>query len=401
MAAAARLLDLTRLVSRLGRGPMTGIDRVEYAYLTALLAQDVPLFALIATRLGYLVLDRRGAAALGDVAGGARALGAADLLGRILWRGNPARAQAEAEARRLARVRVSRLGLARALRVLMPDGFSYLNVGHSNLGDRALRSVKSAGGTIAVLVHDTIPLDHPEFTRPGIAEVFARKMRAVAARADLVIHSTHDARHKTEAHLTRLGRCPPGVVAPLGVVLTAPDASALPPGLPTDRPYVICISTVEPRKNHAMLLDVWDMAASRGAAFPHLFLVGGKGWAAPDLFDRIARTQGVTLLQGVGDGAAMALLAGARALLHPSLAEGYGLPPIEAAALGIPVIAAPLGVTRELLGDYPIYRDTSDVYSWMETIETLCNGVDAGHVQAKQVACPTWSDHFNSVLSLA
>ena len=61
---AARLLDLTRLVSRVGRGPLTGIDRVELAYLDALLRQPEPLFALVRTTLGYVLLDRPGALAL-------------------------------------------------------------------------------------------------------------------------------------------------------------------------------------------------------------------------------------------------------------------------------------------------------------------------------------------------
>jgi glycosyltransferase involved in cell wall biosynthesis len=102
------------------------------------------------------------------------------------------------------------------------------------------------------------------------------------------------------------------------------------------------------------------------------------------------------VLTGLPDGAVASLLLGARALLFPSLAEGFGLPLVEAAALGTPVIASDLPVIREVLGDYPVYLDPVDSYPWMETVKTLALS------QTRQTALtpPTWRDHFNTVLNL-
>jgi glycosyltransferase involved in cell wall biosynthesis len=90
------------------------------------------------------------------------------------------------------------------------------------------------------------------------------------------------------------------------------------------------------------------------------------------------------------------LLIGAIALLFPSHAEGFGLPPIEAAGHGVPVIAANLPVLREICGNFPVYLDPTDSYSWMETIHRLAH---SGPAIRKKQAVPNWADHFKAVLT--
>lgn len=389
----ARLLDLTRLVSRLGRGPLTGVDRVEFAYLTHLLCLDDPLFGLVRTGAGFVLLDRAGCMGLAARVRGDITLGPVDLLGRLIHRRNPLRARAEADARRLAVARTARPFLRLMLRHL--SGATYLNTGHANLTDRSLSAIRAAGLNIAVLVHDTIPLDHPEFARPDTVDPFRAKMAAVSHHATCVIHTTHDARAKTDAQLARLGRVPPGIVAALGVPV--PVSGVLPQGIPQDRPYFVTIGTIEPRKNHALLLDIWDQL---GPDAPRLYIIGGRGWADPALFARLDHLppQGpVQVLSGLDDSALAALLQNARALLFPSLAEGFGLPPVEAAAMGVPVVASNLAVIRELLGEFAVYLDVTDSYSWMETIKTLAEASD--HMGRKTINPPNWADHFKTVLS--
>ena len=116
------------------------------------------------------------------------------------------------------------------------------------------------------MVHDTIPLDHPEFSRADAPAVFAAKLAAVSAHADTVIHLTHATKAGTEAHLARLGRVPSGIIAPLGVTVAPPDPSTLPGGLDLTAPYFVILGTIEPRKNHALLLDIWEKFAAEAAA---------------------------------------------------------------------------------------------------------------------------------------
>lgn len=399
----ARLLDVTRLVSRIGRGPLTGIDRVENAYLLHLLDDAAPLFGLVRTGFGYALLDRAGMAGIAGRVLGAEPLGRADLLGRLAHRQNPARARAEADVRRLAIARAARPFLAQMLRRHLPEGASYINTGHANLTHRGLRALHAVPGLrITVLVHDTIPLDYPQYCRPDTIDGFRTKMAAVAAHADLVIHTTQDARKKNEAQFARLGRCPAGVVCNIGVPVPQPNASGLPAGLDVSMPYFLALGTIEPRKNHAVLLDVWDRLAKRGGDQPRLFIVGARGWSNAAVFsrlDRLAASPLVHELHGLDDGAVASLLQGAQALLFPSLAEGFGLPPIEAAALGTPVISADLPVIRELLGDNAVYLESTDSYAWMETIMARARAPRSANLVDIRFEPPTWAAHFKAVLS--
>ena len=263
---------------------------------------------------------------------------------------------------------------------------------------RALRRV--SGLKITIMMHDTIPLDHPEFTRPGQSEVFARKLAVASHYADRVIHLANTTRQQTEAQLATLGRVPPGIVAPLDVTPAAPDASALPPGLMPDTPYFVALGTIEPRKNHALLLDVWGQLASRGGEIPALIIVGNRGWADARLMSRIdSGVPGIKVVSGLEDAAVSALLMGARALLFPSFAEGFGLPPREAAALGIPVLCSDLPVLREGLGTYPVYLGSTDSFSWMETILSVYRGKKIESSGKTGTETPLWTQHFKTVLN--
>lgn len=394
----ARLLDLTRCVSRLGRGPLTGIDRVELAWARHLLGLGDPLWALVRTRLGLLLLDSKGIAGLLDHIDGAP-LPAADWHARMVWHHQPQRAQAETLARSLAIARAPAFALRHLLRRL-PEAGWYFNLGHMNLTPGLFAALRANGWRSAVLMHDTIPLDYPHFARAGSVPVFARKLAAISGGADLVICTTEDARTRATPHLIQAGRLPPILVTNLGVEVAPPGA--LPPGFAADTPYYLCLGTIEPRKNHALLLDVWEGLADP----PRLVIVGSRGWAGPELLARLDRAPcGVEEWSGLTDAQVSALLAGAQALLFPSLAEGFGLPLLEAAALGTPLIVSDLPVFRELAGDSAVYLDPGDVYAWRKTIldksQTGKPGQNAAISGIVPVTPPTWTQHFNAVLSIA
>ena len=400
IAGSAWLLDLTRLVSRLGRGPLTGIDRVELAYLTHILTRPEPVFALVRTALGFVLLDRPGAQGVLDRVLGKVPLGPPDILGLMTQRHLPQGLRAEADMRRLAIARCLPFALGAMLRKRLPPGFSYLNVGHANLSWRVMQAVKSvSGATITVMIHDTIPLDHPQFCRADVTAAFAQKLALVASHADVVIHTAKSTRAQTETHFAA---APAGLVAPLGIDLPAPDVQALGP---VRQPYFVALGTIEPRKNIGLLIKVWAALENEGGPVPHLYIVGNRGWADANLFDDIEALVGqghATLMHNLGDGAVAALLQGAQALLFPSLAEGYGLPPIEAAAMGVPVFAGKLPVVVELLADYPVYLDTSDVYAWTEAVHLQMRGGARGHDGDRQRRVPpSWADHFDLVFGKA
>jgi glycosyltransferase involved in cell wall biosynthesis len=388
-------LDVTRLVSRVGRGPFTGIDRVEHAYLAGLLGRDVILSGFARTAAGYVLLDRDGLTALLERIDGRVAWGASDMTARLSRRLSPARKRAEADLRRLARATCLHLGLERLLRRFLRPATWLLNVGHSNLTHAVLRAFRNAGARIAVMVHDTIPLDLPDLHRPGMAASFAARMAAVAAHADLMLTPSEASSARIRHHLPG---CADLLVVRPGVSLATPDRGALAERLVPIAPYFVSVGTIDPRKNQMLLLDVWDRL---GPDRPALYLAGSRGWCSSGLAHRLhAPPDGVTELPGLRDDAVAALVEASAGLLHPSLAEGFGFPPLEAALMGVPVALTELAVYRETLGDIGVYLPKNDLYQWKRTVEALAKDHRPGEqTETRRPDRPTWDAHLNLVLS--
>ena len=88
-------------------------------------------------------------------------------------------------------------------------------------------------------------------------------------------------------------------------------------------------------------------------------------------------------------------IAGARALLMPSFAEGFGLPVMDALRLGTPIIATDLPVYREIAGDRPLYLSPTDKAGWKSAVESFAGGQQPKNTP--DFRAPTWKDHFTTV----
>lgn len=408
---AARCLDLTRLISRMGRGPLTGIDRVELAYLVHLLEDELPLYLLVRSALGYLLLNQDGAHKIAARITGECAWGNNDLIGVMSRRATPEKRRAEADLRRFSIDKCRDGKLAAMLRRSIPDRCAYLNVGHSNLSAEVLEAWRQHGeARLVVLIHDTIPLDYPQYQRAGMPEKFEANLKRVAKAADRVICISRQTQADVERWFARWGATVETVVAHIGVTAAKPVAEDVPPGLTRTRPYFLTVGTIEPRKNHALLLDIWDAFETElpQDQIPHLIIAGRRGWANEAVFDRLDRSaiMGKTVFEhpDLSDGAIAALTCDAAGVLFPSLAEGYGLPPAEGILLKTPVICSDLAVFREILGENPVYADSGDVYLWKQSIRRLAKEKQAGLTRETgknpETGIPTWSDHFNLVLKV-
>ncbi len=361
------LLDISRTVSRAPYPVPTGIDRVERAYIDHFLASPRPVRFLTRIFQGYALLDRDAMAALRPALFGTAEFGRPDLVARLFSRKkHPQVKRAESDIRRTCTCMARLPGLGRMLGRNLPDGFSYLNVGHSNRHAGLWEQMRGATRRVA-MIHDVIPLDYPQYTRPDIATRFEAELYQTARACDRLVCNSTDTRNRTAFWLDKQGIEVAKTVALLGVdpLPPVPRAQARVPA------QFVVLGTIEPRKNHALLLDVWEMLAQAlpDDQMPTLHIVGRRGWQNEAVFARLDQHPRAVIEHGNMDDAALAaLLAQAGALLFPTFAEGFGYPLIEAIQTGIPVLASDLPCFREIARDIPTYLDPNNPAAWRDAI---------------------------------
>lgn len=404
----ARLLELTRVLALQSRRP-SGVDRVCLAYLRAVISAPEPCFGLVRTGLGYVLLDETGMETLLACLEGQRAWPKADILSRLRHPSGSPKRVPETLVRALAVGRARPRRLARMLRRHLPAGTTYINVDQTTLTKRVMAAVKTIkGARVAVFLHDTIPLDYPEYQ----TEASVTKLRFVLAHtaqyADMILTNSQVSKDDIIRHMAPLGPVPPITVAHLGVEVDFFDIVNNQTASEVPSPYFLCLGTIEPRKNVAFLLDLWDALSISLPTqdLPHLVICGRRGWNSEALFARLDSNplvgDFIHEFNDLSDESLAILLRRAHGLLFPSFAEGFGLPPVEAAALGVPVVCNELPVMREILGDYPIYASVSGVYSWETIVRSLTKTPSTpegskSHLKAP-FPPPTWEAHFNIVL---
>jgi len=371
------LLDITRLLDRSLQNRLpTGVDRVSLEYVRhfADRAQALVRFAGRWVVLGRGD-SRRVFEALLDSGG--------SLAGFIRWC----------------------VGKNYALNWQRPEaGSVLLNTGHSGLDcTEYVEHVRRHGLWPLYFLHDLIPISFPEYGRPGEADKHRRRLVAMLTTARGLIVNSAATGKELETHAARLGLpVLPWVAAHLAPPRFLPPAAER----PMTEPYFVVLGTIEPRKNHLLLLHLWrQMFMELGARTPRLVVIGQRGWECEqvvDMLDRCEVLRGVVIELAECDDAALATwLHHAQALLFPSFAEGYGIPLVEALSLGTPVIASDLPVFHELAGEIPEYLDPMDGLAWKRLVlDYALPGSARRTAQLSRMAgwqAPTWQAHFEQV----
>jgi glycosyltransferase involved in cell wall biosynthesis len=382
------ILDLSRLISRVRHHTPSGVDRVEMAYARGLDARfgERLQFAAVHPFGLYGRLPR------------ARALGFLDALERR-WDSESGKRGSRSQLEVIPTL----IGLL-PRRAAAPRGGVYVQASPHHLTNPSLvrRILAREQARFLCLVHDLIPIEYPEYARPNGARLHRKRIETVAALADGIIVNSAATGASLRPWLLRAGRDVPVHVALLGTEAIAP-----PPSTPDGRPpYFLCIGTIEPRKNHLLLLNLWRQMVETQApeSVPRLVIVGRRGWENEQIVDMLERCPAlrghVEELNGCSDERMHALLHDARALLLPSFAEGYGMPVAEALSVGTPVLCSDLPALREAGGSVPDFLDPLDGPTWKAHI---LDHFAAGPRRAAQMARmpqwhrPSWDEHIEIV----
>lgn len=283
-------------------------------------------------------------------------------------------------------------------------GHFLFNVGHTGLdSDAYVPMLQGQGVKPIFMVHDLIPITHPQYCRSGErSRHLTRLQNAVRVASGIVCNSNATLQGVQQLCVERGWVMPPAVVA-----LLAPESLGVAlMSIPTDPPYFVYVSTIEPRKNHMLLLNAWlKLEMQLGDATPRLVIIGQKGWGYSDVLDLLECSEVLKrLVQHVPDctdAQMLGYLQHARALLFPSFTEGFGMPIVEALAQGVPVIASDLPVFREFASTVPEYIDVTDENRWIQAIASYSKAQSQPRNDqlSRMVGfvAPTWAEHFSKV----
>jgi len=235
----------------------------------------------------------------------------------------------------------------------------------------AVKKAKSNGATVGVVIYDIIPLRHPEFFPPAIVKRFSIWFKEAIKHVDFFICISQTVQNEVQAYLKqnypdyqahsrvdffRLG-CTLDNISEIKLIGDAHKAVF------QQRDVFITVGTIEARKNHQYLLDAFDLIWQR---YPDavLCIIGKVGWLSEQVMDRINKhplfKKNLFVFHNVSDAELDYYYKHSKALIWPSLAEGFGLPIIEALHQGLPVLASDIPIHREVGKEFCAYFDIND-----------------------------------------
>jgi glycosyltransferase involved in cell wall biosynthesis len=231
-------------------------------------------------------------------------------------------------------------------------------------------------GPSVVTVHDVAFLRQPGLLTEDSLRYYCGVRRSVL-RADRVItvsdHTRRELEALTDADLERVRVIPNAIPGPFFAPGDDESDDRVIDRYRLRRPYVLFVSTIEPRKNIATLLSAYRMLLDRGHDIG-LALAGADGWrsdAVYDLASELSLGNSARFLGFVPDDDLLALYRRAAVLAHPALDEGFGMTPLEAMAAGTPAVVSDVGGLAEAVGDAALLVAPTDAREWAAALGRL------------------------------
>ena len=252
-----------------------------------------------------------------------------------------------------------------------------------------LPQLKARGVTVVSQLYDLIPVTEPQFFHAQTMQQFLLWVHAVLRSADRLICNAEATRTALHTLCKQLGVPSPACsVVPLGADFAKGTKSAEEPDREllaklTEQRYVLMVGTIEPRKNHALLLQAAEQLAKLDVS---VVFAGRIGWN----MDEFAKKMAAHPLNGThfffaespNDATVAALYEHALCVAFPTKNEGFGLPIVEAFLHGTPVLASDLPVLREVGGAYADYFDNTSADSLVSAVKALLDD-PAGYAEKR------------------
>jgi len=246
---------------------------------------------------------------------------------------------------------------------------------HKNV--RAMRKIREKTGfKYLAIIYDIIPLLYPQYVVPFYVDLLKKYFGELFWTADYAFCISETTKSDVARHLAEW-RLPalPLEAWPLGCDIE--ETVGENPGFPTalrDKPYLLYVSTIEPRKSHRTIVDAFEHGVMAGTIPDDAMcvFVGRVGWNTENLVQEIRTnpliSDRVVIMSGVSDEDLVELYKRARFVVFPSKYEGYGLSLVEAMSLGKACISGVAGSLREVGGVAPLYIDPIDLRQWADAL---------------------------------
>lgn len=280
--------------------------------------------------------------------------------------------------------------------------------------------LKDAEVKIIPFVHDIIGVTHPQFCPTDDMLNFLDFTGAVLSYGDEIVVTSRATKKTVEELCAKLKiPGPPVRIVPLGGDFKRADKNkadkknAAGQSIVSEEiikiteagPYLFMVGTLDPRKNHKLLLDAYDSGLKELGI--HLVIAGHKGWDVDDFLKRMEGHEdfgkGIRHLDNATDEEIDYLYEHCYALAFPSYIEGYGLPIMESMARGVPVIAADTPINMEVGGEYALYFGQDKPEELVNVVSgLLSNPSEYGRVweKLKNFLPPTWEKTAEGIFKI-
>jgi len=243
----------------------------------------------------------------------------------------------------------------------------------------AIQKYRRKGMRLCLFLHDLIPIRHPEYVSPDATKEFKQRFSDILDITDVIIANSEYVAKDIKSYIEETKSYSIPIYADV---------------LPTElrdikykelnhrkeiknvveKPYILCVSTIEIRKNHPLLVKIWEkLLEDVGDLTPNLVLVGKWGWQIDD-FRKYIEEKGYVgdwlyIFNGISDGEMEFLYKNASFTIYPSFAEGFGLPIGESLVYGKPCISSNTTSMPEVGGIYGRYIDPFDFNQSYNTVK--------------------------------
>lgn len=368
--------DLTRIFTRGARLTPTGVDRVDIRYAKMLMeASDHFDFEGVFIHKGYFIFVPHELAVkicnivyekwIDDDKGRSNH---AELVAACV-------AQLSGEIKKVSLVNNTQIDAR--LQARATKGLSiYINT-HFNSRDSAHDHSlykKITCDKMVYLVYDLLPLEYPEYFWKDYGNTYLERILNMGAVADMIATISNDVAVKLKDLFNHLDIPVPHIMAiPIGVESFFMRNSTYVKNKYHPKNQFVIVSTIEPRKNHLMLLEIWrDLVDKKVQDIPILVIIGRRGWSNSNTFDFMDRCNAiqpyVKEISDLDDKEMVRYICESKATLFPTFGEGWGLPVVESMTLGVPAICSDIGVLRESSKNMAEYIDVLDKRKWMDEI---------------------------------